>query len=209
MPVKDHSPCVLAKLNQQRGGFFIDSGAAEGIQGNNTYVLETQFGWTGICVEPTPEFFDSLRQVRRCHLVNGALSDQDGEATLVIPAGNPWLSGLEHKLGQDIWAVTRAGAGRKITVPTFRIGTLLAQFQAPKIIDYWSLDTEGSEYEILQTFPWDTYHVTVLTIEHNCTPTTPLIAEFMAKLGYEQFRLEENPDNEFGFVKWPCAPSAC
>lgn len=168
-----------------------------GIQGNNTYLLETQYEWSGLCVEPVPEFFADLKKTRRCHLYEGALSDLDGKAALVIPS-NPWLTGLKDKLGHDVWSEVRAQATREIEVSTFRIETLLDKIQAPRLIDYWSLDTEGSEYMLLKTFPWSRYTVTLLTIEHNQeTSKQTAISDFLSE-DYTEVKLT---DNESGFIK--------
>ena len=50
------------------------------------------------------------------------------------------------------------------------LGSLLRQAGAPAIIDYWSLDTEGSELALLQEFPFDRFTFRVLTVEHNRHP---------------------------------------
>jgi hypothetical protein len=41
------------------------------------------------------------------------------------------------------------------------------EFVTPPVIDYWSLNTEGSEFAILKSFPFDEYSFRVLTVEHN------------------------------------------
>ena len=55
-----------------------------------------------------------------------------------------------------------------------RVGTvtlydLLEKYNAPSIIDYLSIDTEGGEYEILSEFFKTNlkYHVGLITVEHN------------------------------------------
>ena len=54
-----------------------------------------------------------------------------------------------------------------VTVPTQTIRQVLDNAHAPPVIDYWSLDTEGSELALLHSFPWDRYTFRVLTVEHN------------------------------------------
>jgi hypothetical protein len=47
---------------------------------------------------------------------------------------------------------------------------MLDEHGAPQVIDYVSIDTEGSEPGILRAFPWSDYHVRYLTVEHNNVP---------------------------------------
>ena len=63
---------ICAFFQAKRSGVFIDVGAFDGKHLSNTYMLEQQ-GWTGICVEPHPEFFRRLQQNRpQSHCVNVA-----------------------------------------------------------------------------------------------------------------------------------------
>src|SRR5262245_35267462 len=60
-------------FGRKKNGFFVDIGATDGIDINNTYMLEKRHGWTGICIEPDPEFFRALRRNRSCICVNACL----------------------------------------------------------------------------------------------------------------------------------------
>ena len=52
--------------------------------------------------------------------------------------------------------------------------------------NYISLDTEGSELSILETFDFDHYNVRHLSIEHNHTEDEVKIDRFMASKGFER-----------------------
>jgi hypothetical protein len=55
----------------------------------------------------------------------------------------------------------------QITVQTISLTDLLDNYNAPTFIDYLSLDTEGSEYEILKTFDFNKYKFGLIDVEHN------------------------------------------
>lgn len=57
--------------------------------------------------------------------------------------------------------------GINYEVETISLLELLDNHNAPKVIDYLSVDTEGSEYEILNTFDFDKYKFRIITVEHN------------------------------------------
>ena len=78
------------------------------------------------------------------------------------------------------------------------VGSVLRDCVAPPVIDYWSLDTEGSELAILKSFPFDEYDVRVLTVEHNGFPVREEIRRFLEGRGYRRVRELATDD---GYVK--------
>jgi FkbM family methyltransferase len=74
--------------------------------------------------------------------------------------------------------------GKSYTVKTISLEDLLEKYQAPKEIDYLSIDTEGSEYAILRDFDFDKYRIKVITCEHNFTPAREKIFSLLKRNGY-------------------------
>ena len=78
-------------------------------------------------------------------------------------------------------------AGREYTVITVSLNDLLDQHQAPPVIDYISVDTEGSELAILKGFDFSRRRVKLWTIEHNYfDPARQAILEIMTNNGYQR-----------------------
>jgi len=185
---------VLEALAGLHGGFFLDSGASDGVSGSNTLLLESAFGWDGICVEPNEQLFARLARSRTCACVNCCLYDRPGDVEFFEAAGvlggilDEYHPGLLRQ-AKDLVA-TQLGPGNEATVvkPARTIGSILREFGAPRVIDYWSLDTEGSELAILRSFPFDEYTVRVLTVEHNQTSNRDRIRRFLEASGYRRAR---------------------
>ncbi|MFL6139738.1 MAG: FkbM family methyltransferase [Frankiaceae bacterium] len=184
---------VVEALGGLRGGFFLDSGASDGVSGSNTLLLESGFGWRGICVEPNEQLFARLSGARRCACVNCCLYDRDGEVTFFEAAGV--LGGIVDEYDPGLLSYARAmvdaqqGAGAgPVPKPARTIRSLLRELRAPRVIDYWSLDTEGSELALLRSFPFDEHVVRVLTVEHNLTPAREAIRCFLEARGYRRAR---------------------
>jgi FkbM family methyltransferase len=184
---------VLEKLNYKKNGFFIDSGAYRSQNLSNTYVLEKDFGWNGICIEPQPNLYKELSENRKCTVVKCTLDDKIGEANFIYADG---LSGiLENMCAFDYNRVSNLPEYRNKNLKeltkktsTVLISDILEEYKAPEIIDYWSLDTEGSEYPILKSFPWHKHKVILLTVEHNQgEPHCSNVRNYMSELGYEIF----------------------
>ena len=83
-------------------GYFIEAGAANGIFGSCCYVLEKEFNWQGICVEPNDKFYQQLIKNRSnsiCEKV--CLHYQTGEVIYVEGSENtvsPFLGGVKIAL---------------------------------------------------------------------------------------------------------------
>jgi FkbM family methyltransferase len=188
---------VLEACGGQRAGFFIDSGASDGICGSNTLLLEADYGWQGICIEPNESMFAHLAAHRSCICLNLCLYDRDGEVDF-FEAGEVYGGIVDEydpdhmKFAQAFAAsqgTTRNGAGcQTVTKPARTIRSILRSCGAPRVIDYWSLDTEGSELTILRSFPFDEYRVRVLTVEHNNTPAREEIEAFLTSRGFRLVR---------------------
>jgi Methyltransferase FkbM domain len=165
-----------------KGGWFVEAGATNGIHLSNTYVLEKFFDWRGILVEPAKGWHKELAVNRSSIIDNRALyrvSDQELEFLEEVPTifasskGENWTtmretSGLVNNLdtaGLDSLVPDRAV--QRYGVKTVSLTDLLYQSKAPSQLNYLSLDTEGSEFEILSAFDFQSYGFNCITVEHN------------------------------------------
>ncbi|MGW6978360.1 FkbM family methyltransferase [Streptomyces sp. NPDC054932] len=183
---------VVEVLGGMREGFFLDSGASDGLQASNTRLLEQSFGWTGICIEPNTEFFARLVENRRCICVNCCLYDREGHVEF-LEAGT--VGGILHeydpsllRCAKGLLRVAEGSAPPTVRRTARTVRSVLDACGAPPVIDYWSLDTEGSELAILSSFPFDRYSFRVLTIEHNWLPARSRIRTFLEGRGYRWVR---------------------
>ena len=140
---------VLAQTNYKRGGTFVDVGAHDGVHFSNTYLLETEYQWTGVCVE-CGNTYPQLRANRKVRCVNKAAWRRSGDVLPFNQHDEPMLSGISSE--------------GSTTVETISLNDI-CQDLGP--IDYLSLDTEGTEAEILSTFDFEKYAPKCMTVEHN------------------------------------------
>ena len=76
--------------------------------------------------------------------------------------------------------------GQIYEVKSISLIDLLKKYDAPTEIDYLSVDTEGSEYEILNNFDFSRYQFNVITCEHNYTPARQKIFDLLTSHGYRR-----------------------
>jgi FkbM family methyltransferase len=155
---------VEAVFRGRRNGYFVDIGATNGIGANNTYALESQLGWTGICIEPNSDRFAELRKNRRCVCEDLCVYSRATTVKFTEPGAFPGYGGITEHLvphKKAYWSVD----AREVDKQTATLQDLLTRHGAPKRIEYLSLDVEGSEYEILKGFPFDEYTFLAISVE--------------------------------------------
>jgi FkbM family methyltransferase len=177
---------VLARFGSDRPGYFVEVGASDGVQLSNTLALERDFGWSGVCVEPVPAEFERLCVNRPTTFCSpNPLADRSGvEVSFNVwecPRDGTMLSGIAD------WINTRPYtlAGKRITMRTETLTDVLDRAGAPAVIEYLSLDTEGSELAILRGIDWSRYRFLLIHVEHNFVePQRTEMRQFLEGVGY-------------------------
>jgi FkbM family methyltransferase len=176
---------ALSLLGPNSPGFFVEFGATNGIDLSNTYLLESHFGWRGILCEPASVWHRQLKKNRIAIIDSRCVFSESGLSLTFLETGSPELSTINGFGESDEHAKTRL-ANRSYQVETVSLMDLLKQHNAPTHIDFLSIDTEGSELEILSTFDFSQYTFGGICIEHNFTPNRPKIKRLLDSKGYLQ-----------------------
>jgi len=146
-------------LHSKTKGFFIECGALDGERSSNTLFLENDRGWTGLLVEMDPFFYTQLLgKCRRSYSINACLSPY--EHAVQLP-----FKGHTGGMGK----INLVKDNLSTTVPCFPLETILLALNRSHV-DYFSLDVEGVELDILKTIPFDRITVNVFSVEYRHTP---------------------------------------
>jgi FkbM family methyltransferase len=202
-------------FNYKKKGFFVDLAATDGININNTLLLERELNWDGICIEPNPHFYAKLKNNRNCNM-SDIVVDKKNDIEIDFRIDNGELGGIVDK-DTDNNKIYRGKELERATILKLKTKTLehvLDLFNAPKIIDYLSLDVEGAEERILSEFPFDKYIFLAMTIER---PTPELEAVLFnnnyvfvmksKKLPFDSFYVHKTIPNFEEIVKEPYSPT--
>jgi FkbM family methyltransferase len=176
---------ALSELDFKRNGYFVDFGATDGVHLSNTCLLEREHGWTGIVAEPAKCWHQALRTNRACHVETKCVWSESDMSLPFNETSTPVLSTLSAYSASDGHAKSRKH-GTQYDVETISLLDLLRKFNAPATIDYLSIDTEGSEYDILSRFDFGKYRFRVITCEHNHTPMRQKLFDLLTSKGYER-----------------------
>ena len=167
-------------------GFFVEFGAADGFTCSNTYLLEKEFHWKGILAEPGRSCHQRLRELRDTTIDERCVWSKNDETLNFLQSDAFLLSTVEGYGDDDAHQNTRKQGQESYDVKTVTLQQMLKDHNAPKLIDYLSIDTEGSEYEILNAFDFDSYQFKTITVEHNFTAQREQIYELLTKNGYKR-----------------------
>jgi len=190
---------ALSYLGFRPGGYFVEFGATNGIDLSNSYLLETQFGWNGIVAEPARRWHTDLRKNRICHIETNCVWRESDSVLTFNEADSGEYSTIDSYSSSDENSQKRRN-GQTYSVETISLKDLLDKYKAPGTIDFLSIDTEGSEYEILRNFEFNKYQFRVITCEHNYGPEREEIFALLTGHGYVR-KFEELSTFDDWYVK--------
>jgi FkbM family methyltransferase len=171
-----------ANLESLQNFFFVEFGATNGISLSNTHMFEKIFSAKGIVAEPARIWLPELRSNRDCKISSECVWESTGEYLEFVEADNPDLSGIlgYENSNQELTHST------KYQVKTISLVDLLKANEAPKTIDFLSIDTEGSEFRILKSFDFQKYQFRTIVCEHNYGSERANIKKLLESNGYKR-----------------------
>lgn len=131
-------------------GFFIESGGHDGKFQSNTLALEKFFGWRGLLVEPARSNIAKIHANRNRSIAihAGLVARGDDGVRLSDPGGDP--------MGK-----ITTGTG---DVKGLALSSLLDELNVTQV-DFWSLDVEGFEIQVLNGVDFGRHRPKLIVIE--------------------------------------------
>jgi FkbM family methyltransferase len=192
---------ALYALGRKTGGFFVEFGATNGLELSNSLMLERDWGWHGICAEPARGWHDQFRRNRpdtvldtRCVWI------KDGDSLKFTESTAGELSTISRFKDGDSHRKARR-KGQEYDVKTVSLATLLQDHEAPQDFDFLSIDTEGSEFDILSHHDFSRFQPKTIAVEHNFRKDRRKIFDLLSAKGYRRVLAEVSR-----FDDWYIAP---
>eukprot|EP00997_Jenningsia_sp_PLL12_P003975 NODE_1776_length_1070_cov_89.883448_g1448_i0.p1 GENE.NODE_1776_length_1070_cov_89.883448_g1448_i0~~NODE_1776_length_1070_cov_89.883448_g1448_i0.p1 ORF type:complete len:241 (-),score=37.97 NODE_1776_length_1070_cov_89.883448_g1448_i0:102-824(-) len=161
------------------------SSALDGILYSNTRMLERQ-GWRGMLIEGNP-LTSVLLPTNRPKALNLGMAVCDTSRTVhFVYSGVKATGGIKEFMSEVFWKQWHADpeVREEYPVQCHRLDHVLSLADITHI-DYFSLDVEGAEYEVLLTFDFAKVSVDVMIVEIHNTSTlrSSMIVELLQKHG--------------------------
>jgi FkbM family methyltransferase len=160
---------VIDYFKEKSNGFLLDISAADGVTGSNSFRLINEFDWSGLLVEPCPRHRPNLEtlygNIDDIDVFYGAISgDKDHLTFYELPSDT---------VGMSYTAERSHGKPENCPFPiigtyevdAININDLLKKYNVPSEIDFFSLDIEGSELEVLNYIDMSKYNIKLWCIE--------------------------------------------
>jgi FkbM family methyltransferase len=182
---RDMDKVIEEYFYNQNSGYCIEVGAYDGIKGSNTKYFEN-LGWKTLCIEPNKKAYHSLEINRVGPNLCCACSNQIGWGDLEVFDFQSGIQSSLTSLNTDPRLIRDYGKAitnrTKYVVPTLTLDFILNIFNITNI-DFISIDTEGTELDVLHGLNLEKYRPKLLVIEENYEEDM-IIREYLAKNDY-------------------------
>ena len=163
------SKYIDSLLNSKRNGFFIEAGGFNGEDLSNSLYFELERNWTGILIEAVPSLYQSiLSKNRKAFTINCCIANKKPFVARFQLASA--LSNRISQINEHFQNRVDKNIGTKkktiIYVPCFSLNTIMKAINVNKV-DYFSLDVEGGELEVLKGIDFNKIQINTLSVEHN------------------------------------------
>ena len=171
---------------------FLEFGATDGLDLSNSFSLETFEGWKGVLSEPSIQWHEALKKNRKMsNIITKCIWSHSGKSLDFFMSDVGVLSTINDFIESDKNSMPgntteRKKGGKIISVETISLNDVIKEYFNNISPSYISIDTEGSEYEILKFFNLDIYRPKLFTIEHNFTDYQKQIDSLMKTHNYKR-----------------------
>ena len=182
--------CASFIIGEKYDKTFLEFGATDGFHYSNSYMLENNLSWQGVLSEPSPQWHDALKKNRKnSKIISKCIWKESGKKLDFFMSDQGELSTLKDYIESDKISMpgnteVRKKSGKTISVETISLNDVIKVYFDNVCPSYISIDTEGSEYEILKSFNLKIYRPKLFTIEHNFTENESKIDEHFISHGY-------------------------
>jgi FkbM family methyltransferase len=168
---------TLSSLLPHTNGYYVEIGANDGISQSNSLYFERKKNWTGILVEPDKQNFWQLTRNRKksnkffnCACVSFQFKEDFIEfiysnlMSVTINDRSEFDKLSRHTLSGKRF-LAKDEEVQTYLVPAMHLETILEQANAPQLMDFFSLDVEGNELEVLKGLNHDKYRFKYILVE--------------------------------------------
>lgn len=178
---------LMKLINNSVPGAYVDIGCWHPVKASNSYYFYVR-GWKGICIDPNPELkvlYDKFRP--KDNFINAGIG-YSGNALEYFMLEESSMNTFseefikKHQLESKIL--------KKIDVPFYSLKEILdVNLDEKDRLDFFDIDVEGLDLEVLKTNDWDIYRPKIIVIESDISFQNDICSDIVKYLELQNYRL--------------------
>lgn len=157
-------------FNDMTYGKFIEVGASDEI--GSTEILVDSLNWTGLVIEPHPDTYKIITNLRSVHTANICIS----------PTYYPRQASFKSSAGH-------------VKISCFPLYSVMSAFQSTDL-DLLKLNLKEADYQVLKTLPWSKVCIKVISVPVKSKDIS-MVTKFLSNHGYQPNELTENTQHYY------------
>lgn len=178
---------LMKLINNSIPGVYVDIGSWHPIKASNTYFFYLR-NWRGICVDPNPELASVYNKFRpKDTFINAGIGRSDEELDYFM-----FEESSMNTFSQDFISTNNLQSKiiKKIQVPIFSLKEILDKnLKEGERLDFFDVDVEGFDLEVLKTNDWNKYRPKVVIVESDLNIKKDCTSEIVNYLETKNYRL--------------------
>jgi hypothetical protein len=150
-----------------KGGTYVEIGGLDGYRYSNTLTLHTCHGWNGLLVEGSKNNYENLKlNVEKYRPdvkhIYGAVCTPPQSEVVFLDGPNGAVGGDTAHMSDTFKHTWHKKSSKKYSTPCKPMSDYL---KGMDVINFFSLDVEGAEFEVVSTIDFHAVHIDVMIVE--------------------------------------------
>jgi FkbM family methyltransferase len=174
---------IIKKIfNNKKKGVFVEVGGNDGTTGSYSLLLEKDFAWNGVCIEASPWLFEKMKRTRSCICEQTALGQDVSKEDFYDFQYLHQLSGLKKEFRKNplFQQYLDTSPHQTIEVKTLPFSHFSKKHNINHI-DFFILDVEGAEFEVIKGIDFESTQIDVFLIEQ----ASKELKNYLSNKGYK------------------------
>jgi len=178
---------LMMLLNEKSPGTYVDVGCWHPKQASNTYFFYLR-NWKGICIDPNPELIKLYKKFRpNDHFINAGIGASDESLDYFM-----FKESSMNTFSEDFYEKYKIHSPliKKVKIPLVSLKEVLDKnLNENDRLDFFDVDVEGFDLEVLKTNDWKKYRPKIIIIESDIPLKEDLDSEIVHYLALQDYRL--------------------
>lgn len=178
---------LMKLINNNTPGTYVDIGCWHPIKASNTYFFHLR-KWKGICIDPNPELKMLYEKYRTSdNFINSAIGESNNSLKYYMLEESS-MNTFSYDFIKKNNLVTKIN--KTIEVPLYSLKDILDKnIKENDRLDFFDVDVEGLDLEVLKTNDWNKYRPKVIVVESDNSIKADINSELANYIESKDYRL--------------------